>query len=213
MGTLRNGFLGNYKGKIGNLVFYEVKSRQVIRMAGKSNKPPTVGQLQNRNEMAAVMAFLKPIRAFINIGFSAKAKGTIKTANNMAVSYNKKNAVTGVYPNAMMDYSKVLVTEGGMEQVISPTVELLAGALNFTWLCPNHLDWPRPYDQVMLMAYFPTLQRAEYILYGAKRLKCKEVLPIPADLVGEYMEVYISFIAEDRKRIANSTYLGAVNAE
>jgi len=34
---------------------------------------------------------------------------------------------------------------------------------------------------------------------------------LPADLIAELMYVYISFIAEDRKKIADSDYLGSFN--
>jgi hypothetical protein len=211
MATLRNGLLGNYKGKIGNLVFYEVRGRQVVRTLGKSTVPPTPAQLQNRNEMETVVGFLKPLREFINVGFNLKAKGSSRTPYNMAVSYNKIHAVAGAYPNVKMNYEKVQVTEGRMVAAINPTVELTADGLSFTWLCPDTLEWPRPNDQVMLLAYFPLLERVGYILYGANRLECADVLNLPTDLLGKYMEVYISFIAENRQKIANSIYLGNFN--
>lgn len=211
MGTLRNGLLGNYKGKIGNLVFYEVKGKQVVRTLGKSKGPASPAQLQNRQELACVMNFLRPLREFINIGFAAMAQGNVKTPYNMAVSYNKVNAVMGAYPNVGIDYEKVLVSQGRMQGPDGPAVELTATGLSFTWTCPGHLEWPRPNDQVMLLAYFPSLQKAEYLLYGAARLQCAEVLTLPANLLDKHMEVYISFIAENRGQISDSMYLGRFN--
>lgn len=211
MATYRNGFLGNYKGKLGNLIFYEVKGRQVVRSVGKSKVPPTAAQLQNRNEMEAVVSFLRPLKELISIGFHLKAKGTSCTPYNMAVSYNKLHAVKGAYPNASIDYERVLVTEGKMEAAIEPVVEPAREGLSFSWVCPADLAWQRPNDQVILLAYFPKLERAEYLLYGPSRLSGEAQLALPPDLLNAHMVVYISFISQDRKQIANSTYLGSFN--
>ncbi|MBB5436909.1 hypothetical protein HDC92_000573 [Pedobacter sp. AK017] len=211
MGTLRNGIAGNYRGKIGNLIFYEVKGRQVVRTVGKSTVPPTPAQLQNRNEMEAVVSFLRPLKELISIGFNIKAKGTSCTPYNMAVSYNKIHAVKGAYPNVTVAYEKVLVTEGKIREADDPMVELKPEGLRFSWFCPAHLEWPRPNDQVILLAYFPKLEKAEYLLYGPSRMSGVANLPLSPDLLNAYMEVYISFIALDRKQIANSCYLGNFN--
>lgn len=211
MGTLRNGLLGHYRGKIGNLVFYVVNGKQVVRTQTKHNYPPTVKQLQNRNELSTVMAFLKPLREFVSIGFAKAASGTVKSPYNMAVSYNKIHAVTGIYPDVVMDYAKVMVSQGNMLPALTPTVELIADGLKFNWLCPAGLEWPRGGDQVMLLAYFPGLQRASYLLHGAARFQCTETLSLPANVLNEHMEVYISFIAQNRKQIADSIYLGSLN--
>ncbi|WP_316814282.1 DUF6266 family protein [Pedobacter heparinus] len=211
MATYRNGFFGNYKGKLGNLIFYEVKGKQMVRSVGKITVPPTPAQLQNRNELEAVVSFLKPLKELISIGFHLKAKGTTCTAYNKAVSYNKLHAVRGAYPNAFMVYEEVLVTEGKMQAAINPAVELTMDGLSFSWHCPADLEWPRPNDQVILLAYFPKLEKAEYLLYGPSRLTGAVNLQLSPDLLNAQMEVYISFISQDRKQIANSTYLGNFN--
>lgn len=211
MARYRNGFIGNYKGKLGNLIFYEVKGRQVVRSVGKSTVPPTAAQLQNRNEMEAVVNFLRPLKELISIGFNVKANGTSCTPYNMAVSYNKRHAVKGAYPNAAVDYERVLVTEGRMVGALDPAVELTTAGLSFSWVCPADPEWPRLNDQVILLAYFPKLEIAEYLLYGPNRLNGAAQLVLPPDLLDAYMEVYISFISQDRKQIADSIYLGSFN--
>ncbi|MBB5438641.1 hypothetical protein HDC92_002322 [Pedobacter sp. AK017] len=211
MGTLKNGIAGNYSGKIGNLVFYEINGKQVVRTVGKITKPPTEKQLSCRQQITVINSFLKPVIEFVNVGFKLKAKGTNKGAYNMAVSHNKKQALQGIYPSIEMDYPSVLLTQGSLTGAISPEVEQLPEGLKFTWLCPTEFAWPFGNDQVMLMAYFPKLKKAVFNLYGAKRSGCEDVLNLQPDLLSEYMEVYISFIAENRTRIANSTYLGNFN--
>lgn len=183
----------------------------MVRTKGKITKPPTEKQLLNQMEVSVVHAFLKPIVELINAGFATIAKGTGKSPYNMAFAYNKKNAVQGVYPNPEMNYEKVMVTQGRMQGASVPDVELTATGLSFTWYCSANLPWPRPYDQVMLLAYFPVLKKAVYLLGGTNRAAGAAVLPVQPELLNEYMEVYISFVAQDRMGISNSTYLGNLN--
>lgn len=211
MAILKNGIAGNYSGKIGNLVFYEINGKQVVRTLGKTSKPATEAQLSCRQQIAVINRFLKPITELVNIGFKIKAQGTNKGAYNMAVSYNKKQALQGLYPNIEMDYPSVLLTQGSLTGVINPEVEQLPEGLKFTWLCPTEFAWPFENDQVMMLAYFPNLKEAVFNLYGAKRSACEDVLQLRPGLLTEYMEVYISFIAENRNSISDSTYLGSFN--
>lgn len=211
MGILKNGFLMNYSGKIGNLVFYTLNGKQVVRSCGKTKKAPTEPQLRCRQEMRVVVTLVKNITEFINVGFKHVAESAGKLAGNMAVSYNKKNALKGTYPNIAISYERVLVTQGSICGAIDPVVERRPDGLSFSWSCPDSLSWRRPNDQAMLLVYFPVLQKSVNTLYGAKRLAGNDFLRIPDNLLNEYMEVYISFIAEDRRGIADSTYLGNFN--
>ncbi|SMC54131.1 DUF6266 family protein [Pedobacter nyackensis] len=211
MGIIRNGFGGNISGKVGNIVFYTLNGKQVARTIGKITANPTVPQLQCRQGMAVINIFIKHVAAFINVGFQLLAKGTTRTPNNMAVAYNKRNALQGTYPNVVIAYDKVLVTQGSMWGAIEPSVEMTLQGLDFSWSCPASVTWPRVNDQVMVLVYFPVIKKVVYILSGDWRSNCATSLALQSNLLNEYMEVYISFIAENRKNIANSTYLGSFN--
>lgn len=211
MAILKHGMFGNYQGKLGNMVFYVVNGKQVVRTIGKNTKPPTVAQLKCRKEMKMVHAFLKPVTEFVNLGFYLKAKGTSKTPYNMAFSYIKRHATEDIYTDLMINYEAALFTKGSLTEAIDPEVELVPEGLKFNWLCPDDLMWPHENDQVMLLAYFPNLSKAVYLLYGAKRVEKQAILQIAPELLAEYMEVYISFISERRNKIADSTYLGSFN--
>jgi hypothetical protein len=211
MGIIRNGFAGTISGKMGNVVFYTLNGKQVARTIGKMTKSPSLAQLKNRQEMGVVVGFIKLLAAFIAVGFKLKAKGTNKSPVNMAVAYNKKQALQGTYPNIEIAYDKVLVTQGTMWDAEEASVEITPAGLDFSWSCPNNFTWPRTNDQVMILVYFPAIKKVVYILSGVNRLQCATSLALQSNLLDQYMEVYISFIAENRRSIANSTYLGSFN--
>ena len=211
MGILKNGITGKMIGKVGNLVFYVINGKQVVRTVGKNTTAATLPQLSSRMEMQVINGVLKHIQAFIYIGFKLVAEGLNAQPYNMAISYNKKHAMQGTYPNIEIAYNKLLVSQGDLLPAIDPAVTMTPTGLNFTWNCPETLRWPRPTDQVMVLVYFPLINKAVYILSGNERLCCATTLSLSDNLLTEYMEIYISFIAESRNKIANSTYLGNFN--
>jgi hypothetical protein len=208
-----NGMGGFIQGRIGNLVYYVKNGKQMVREAGKMTKPPTLPQLQNRMELAVAVAFLRPLTEFINVGFTVGQKDYQKgkTSYNLAVAYNKPNAVTGSYPDVVVDFTKVMVSNGNIDMAMLPSMALTAEGIRFEWLCPLDTIWPRHTDEVMMLAYFPVLAKAVYVTAGVKRSAGTDVLALPEELLAEYMEVYISFVANDRKAAARSTYLGWLN--
>jgi hypothetical protein len=131
-----NGAFGEFKGKLGNLVSYNLKGKTVVRHIGKSKKPPTEAQLAVRQRMAAVIKFLRPALAFINAGFELAVEGTDRHPHNEATAYNYKNALQGEYPNISMDYSKVLVSMGALEPAINAQANLTLSP-DMNWAIKN----------------------------------------------------------------------------
>lgn len=212
MATLHNGYFGNgWSGKMGNLVFYTLNGKSIVRKIGKNTKPPTEKQLSNRMEMGLVMALLSSLTEFIRVSFNEVSAGTTKSGYNMAVSYNKKNAVSGVYPDIKIDYEKVMLSQGKLKPASGSQVTLVPEGLKFDWPYSGNEPWPQENDQLMAVAYFPLLGTAVYLIFGAARKKGTDILPLPADMLGAYMEVYLSFVSANRKYNSDSLYLGSLN--
>ena len=114
MAILRNGIFGPVSGKLGGTVVYELNNRTVVRVVGKNMTPPSFRQLVNRNEMRVINAFVKQLLSFIKIGFGPEAKLRNMYPQNAAVSYNKKHALKGVYPDVEVDFEKVLLSRGNL---------------------------------------------------------------------------------------------------
>lgn len=209
MATFKNGFFGKKTGKIGNLVFYERMGKEVVRIIGKSLKPPTEAQLACRQAISVTSGMLKPALAFLNIGFGPEGHKQQKLAYNLAMSYNRLNALKGTYPNMEVDYAQVLFAQGDLLEPQNATVSLAAGGLDFTWLTYPEMPWPTLTDQVMLLAFFPLKGRCVYSVFWEKRITGTARLDLSAPLVTEYMETYIAFISADRKKVSNTVYTGS----
>lgn len=208
MGIMKNGPHGPVYGKVGNLVTYRLLNKDVVRMVGENNRAPSVKQLVCRQQMGVVISFLKPIVGFINVGFKVEASRASVYAHNMAVSYNKKFALQGVYPDISIDYSKVLVAHGGLPVAVDAAVSMVAEGLRFSWATGSWMDFPERRHIAMIMAYFPELGRAAYCMNGATRYEGAGVLYLPDDLKNAYMETYLSFMEVGTNEVADSVYLG-----
>ncbi|WP_285054513.1 DUF6266 family protein [Pedobacter ginsengisoli] len=211
-----NGSFGNFKGKIGNLVRYQLKGKTVVRKIGVSNKPPTLPQLAVRRRIKVVSRFLKPMLAYINLGFEHIVAGTDQHPHNAATSYNTKNAVMGEYPDLVMDYSKALVSMGPLEPAIGAAVSLISGAsgpvangIEFTWLVSEDMDFGIRNDRAMLLVYFPGEGSADFVLSGPQRREGRGFVGLGTNQLNKQMECYIAFTADDRKSVSDSVWVGA----
>ncbi|WP_316788518.1 DUF6266 family protein [Pedobacter frigoris] len=210
MGKLNSGLFGAYTGKIGNLSFYQINEQNIVRTIGKNTVPPSEAQLNTRQQMAVATIFVQSVLGFIKVGFKVVATNEKRYPFNMAVSYHKKYALIGTYPNVEIDYSKVILSQGDLLPAQQPLVSLVPEGLLFSWFTdPIHPE-QSDLDQVMLMAYFPASKQPIYILAGAIRSAGSEILKIPLEMQTGFVETYISFITEDRTAVADSVYTGRV---
>jgi len=188
-------------------------------MAVRSAKPRSEKQLANQQGMKVVIAFLRPIISFIQVGFGPEARERNVAPHNAAVGYNKKHALRNDFPEIGIDYETVLLSKGDLNGLKNPGVSLVGNledglALWFDWeVLPEDREWPRCNDQVMLMAYFPEEvydYPAVYTVAGARRQTGQDVLELPISMTGKPVEVYIAVVSEDRSGVADSQYLGSL---
>lgn len=213
MATTENGPGGQHNGKLGNVVYYTLNGKSVARSIGVNLKPPTDLQLAARMKTKMRSELLCQLIDFINAGFAVSASEAKENAFNQAVKYNKTNLFKGVYPDLEIAYDQLVLSAGSLKPAQDWHVEQVAHGLQYSWATDPQMAWPEATDQVMLLAYFPKQEKVHFTLFGKDRLAGTDLLEIPPSLQGERMETYMSFIAADRKQVANSTYTGSFNTE
>lgn len=196
-------------GKTGNLVFYMLKGQLVSRTIGKPGKP-SKAQLANRQAMAVTMQLLRPMCNFINCSFEQEAQGTTKNPHNLAVSYNKKQALQGEYPNLSVNYSKVILSKGNLPAAKDLKLEKQAEGIHVRW---NTQPDPggKADDIVMILLYIPSKNAAVDILNAGRRSSGEYLIPLRKDFMDLPIEAYICFKKANGKAISDSVYLGNLN--
>lgn len=207
-----NGPHGHLKGKIGNLVYYVLNGQPVVRTIGDPGKP-SKNQKGNQQAMSVTMKAVKSMKDFINSSFEPEARGTIRNPFNLAVSYNKKLALQGAYPDIKVDYSKIVLSYGDLPLAYDlKMVKTDAGVL-VSW-GPDHEDFnARDNDMVMLMLCHPLHHKSTTALNACRRDAGQYFFPLSHAMLNEPIEGYICFKSANGKHISDSAYLGNLNGE
>ncbi|HOV36882.1 MAG TPA: DUF6266 family protein [Dysgonamonadaceae bacterium] len=207
MGTIKQGILGGFSGKVGTVVGGSWKGISYMRSLAQNVKNPrTDAQMTQRSKFALTLAFLKPITNYVRVGF--KPYATKQTAFNAAMSYIVANAVSGEYPNHTLDFAKVLVSRGSLFPVENASAEADAGKITISWTDNSGISDALPTDVAMPLVFNPLKVEAVFSTSAAARADGMAEINLPADWAGDNVEVYLGFVSADGKAIANSIYLG-----
>ncbi|WP_449438666.1 DUF6266 family protein [Pedobacter steynii] len=209
MGKLKNGILGGVSGKVGTVTCYCLNGQEIVRSNGKNNNPPTIKQLNNYQQMEVISEFFNGMKPILKTGFGHEAIGTIKNYHNLAIEYNKPNALKGYFPDVEIDYPKIVISAGHLSLAFNPTVEMVAEGLKFNWEVQHNIPQENT-DRVMLLAYAPNSKDMSFNNSGAQRIEGCDILKIPSSMKNEPLEVYMSFVSDDRLSASNSQYLGLI---
>lgn len=211
MGVSINGLHGQTTGKVGNLVYYTRKGKNIVRTIGVNLNPPSIPQRINRQGMTLISQLMSTALPFVRLGYSTQIGDQDTSAYNLALGYNKINALQFSDTAVNIDYTKLRFSEGNLMQAEAAAASLVPEGVRFGWSCSLQTSWPDSGDQVMMLAYFPRSGAIAYKLFGRSRVSETDVLVLEEELKDQYMETYISFVSEDRTQLATSTYTGALN--
>jgi len=210
MGTIKKGILGGFSGKVGTVVGGSWKGISYMRsLPQKVKNPRTVGQVSQRSKFALTMYYLKPMTAFLRTGWKLYAHR--QSPINAAMSYALANAITGAYPDYEIDPSKVIVSRGSLATAVNANANDAGGSIDISWDDNSNVSNAKQTDKALVAIANPTKGEAVTITAGEERMTGYQNTVIPADWSGDEVQVYLGFISEDGKEVANSVYLGAIN--
>ncbi len=209
MGTIKQGILGGFSGKVGTVIGSSWKGISYMRgQAQHVKNPRSAGQLNQRSKFSLALSFLQPVVPYIRIGY--KSQAAKQTEFNAAMSYTIKNAITGSYPNYALDYTKIVVSKGGLTQVTGATAtwDNNRNEVKIDWTDNSGVGNALATDKAMPFIYNKAKGETIYDTAGATRATHTQSLTVPNDWVGDKVEVYLGMVSEDGKEVADSIYLG-----
>lgn len=211
MAKLKKGIFGPLSGKIGPLIGATWMDIPYVR--GEPEKkdnpaPRSTSQIENEQKMKFTNIVLMPFHPYIEVGFRLLA--IRKTPLSAAYSHNFHHAVTGVYPDLGVDYSKMMISKGKHPGLFNPVMELTAAdTLKIDW--EDHPDPKASFnDLVMLVVYAPAIHLSDGFIGGVRRVAKTTVFSFDERMMGEELEVYIGVISSNGKKVADSVYMGRI---
>ena len=211
MGSYNKGILGPFRGKVGTVIGYSWRGKELMRgLPKETTTAATPAQLEQRAKFSTVIKFLTPIKSIVGAYFGKEQKS--KSPFNLATGYHMSEALLpGIDDTWLIDYPKVLISRGDLRGIDNPVVA--AGALNtinLTWT-DNSGQGSADATDILVVVVFCT-EMGEFVQFNpaATRADATVALTIPAYLSGTLAEVWATFITADGKLAAISSYAGSV---
>ena len=210
MGTIKQGILGGFSGKVGSVIGSSWKGISVMRgIAAHVANPKSDLQIAQRERVIVTMAFLLPMTSFIRVSWAAFA--VKMTAMNAAFSYIIRNALQGTYPNIAVDYPNALVAKGNLPPALNATAaSTVAATVAFTWLDNSTEAGASDTDKTLIVIYSPAKKQAVTAMGLQERLANSQAVTVPSSFSGDLVHCYIAFETLDGSEQSNSMYAGAV---
>lgn len=198
---------GHILGTVNNAVGSKWRGVNYLRnIAKKSSKGPSVDQLAVQAKLVLAANQLARIKTVLNLGFNDKKLNKI-TGYNAAVREFINNAITGVYPDFSVDYAKIQLSKGSLNQLKQVTMIPSGNLLEFTWMSRADIMLGNSDDEVLVLLYNSTAD--EYMTNMTAKRDDGVLLLELADTIGDNLEVWLFCVSKDRKSVSTSQYIGA----
>lgn len=210
MAKLNKGILGPISGKLGPVTGGTWKGIPYLRESTDPAKlkDRSAAQIANQEKFKFGNEWLIPFHPYISVGYMPLA--TVRTAISAAFSANYNSVISGTWPDLVFNYSKLLISKGNLPALTNPEVALIADdQLEFTWQnIPN--KYASYNDQLIVVVYSHELGVADGFIGSALRRDQQYTFKFTDILKGKALEIYVGLIAMNRKKAANSIYLGRI---
>jgi hypothetical protein len=210
MGTIKQGILGAFSGKVGTVIGGVWKGIAYMRgLQTSASRIPTEAQLNTRAKFALTMTYLKPMSQFLQAGF--KNLAVHMSGINAATSYNYRNAITGAYPAYTIDPTKVLVASGTLAPPLNAVAtSALAGTVKFDWEDNSGEISASALDSAMIVINNPVKHTAVSSIGLSDRTTGTQTATVPDSWSGDSVQCFLAFNAADGFTNSNSVYAGSV---
>lgn len=215
MAILTEGVNGPVSGRLGNVVFYQVKGQNRARSlprVTKRKRQPSPEQAAQRARFKLMQGWLKPAKRLVRIGFGRYASP--KTGHNVAMSYNMRHALVENDGNFSIAPEAFRFSEGPLTPPVNAQVYLAGDILHFTW------DKPDIYamlgdSRTLLFVHNARNGYGSDKIYGSGSDDCKDQMGSRfLDLRhGDTCHAYMAFVNVETGEVSDSVYVGQVVAD
>jgi Family of unknown function (DUF6266) len=205
MGKYQKGILGHFDGLVGTVIGARWKGVQYMKSRNrKSTKPPTLAQQVQQAKFGLMARFCSRFGDLMQNTFFDE--NDAMTGGNLGLRLNLQQAIAGDFPAFEIDYPNVLVAQGKLHNVFTPTVDAVGnGTLKFAWTA-NEGPGAAASDTSVLVAYCPELQQG---IYGSGQTRITgdaELLAL--NFTGKLVHTWM-FMRNAAGKVSSSLYCGS----
>lgn len=210
MAISQQGFFGNFSGRFGNLLVYQVKGKTIVRTAPTTRKDNGTAALkQVRNDFSRVMKIMQAVKPFIRMGFN-------DVAGNGSAFHSALSANLLVYRQAAMpdDFKWLMLSRGERAGAVGLVLSKEDDYARVSWNGVEAQKIFSPNDWALLLAINTTTLNTTVSIQEAKRNQQWARLKLPEANQDERVQVFIAFqdpngwIRKNEKNTSNSQWAG-----
>lgn len=177
-------------------------SYSLVPITGKV-KTPKEKPLIQKEKLLKAAAFVKALNPLLYITYRFTCE---KMSFHKCAMRHVLNWISGLPPNLVIDYSKVLVASGPRFNTERAAAKPVADTVLFKWEADL---LPRDYatDKAIMVAYCEALNKCIFTTMGPPRTARKAQLHV-TEFRGRAVHTWLSFITADGKQVADSIYTG-----
>lgn len=206
MARYKDGVLGSFSGKVGNVVGSYWKGRFLLRAAPDvSQVVPTPARLMQQQKFAMMSKYLNPFKGVINIGFAHDAELRKVTPRNVAMSVNMANAFNWNGTAWEIVYDSVQLSRGLFLGVEDMYIGVQGRDMKVSWFSNNAQVagltssgkeiLTSPNDKVIVAIC--NIERGEALFFYVQRDTEVIIQQAPVDWQsGQNIEVYVVVVPE-----------------
>lgn len=174
----------------------------------KDPRPPSENEMAVRLKFALVTRFLAKANTLIKLGYKKKVK-KYSSPMNIAVKETLRDAVTGEFPNFSIDYSKVVISTGSLDEPWETFMLPIGGAgIRISWLISRYMSKSSDItDMAMVFLYCEQTDQGVTVEQAAKRDDLGLTIELDKGFAGYHWHAWIFFISENKKLVSDSVYL------
>jgi len=175
------GITSGFVGKLGNVVGFNWKGKNVQRALTQASNPNTKGQTLQRTRFAIITHAGSDLYEAIYEGYRREADNLRTTQNGLFVKYNMDNVVGDEVAELVLDYEKLQLSSGRLRGVDFGQASLANQVLSVS-IVDSNLYGRRisASDRVYLVAYCPELRDARCQAVGTRVDTSALTLNLPA---------------------------------
>jgi hypothetical protein len=206
MGFLTGGPFYDLIGRTGNNVGRRRKGKNTFSMRpSKSTKLATPAQISQRLKFGLATSWLSNALSIVQIGWQNYQ--TNGSAMNSAVKDLLANAILGTSPNFAIDYSKVQLSNGPLQEARSLGVQSAANAeIEISWLASLGSGKHDVTDKLVIFGYLPAMDEYVELIGAVTRGQLTYTMSVPAEFSGEQIHVWTSFVNAKGNVVSDSQF-------
>lgn len=211
MGKSRNGILGNWWGRTGNVVARRSQGRSIYSVyQPQVTNPNTLAQRTQRLKFGLLAGMTSKIGPWITETFKTLDGYSVGVPFSAFVGMNLRNALvfTGAYPNTQIDFQQLAVSYGNVPLPTGIAAEANDHTVVVTWTDNSNDMGAESNDIAMVLVYDETKKRAVANMTGAARTVRRLEVGYSASWEGDTLQAWLVMKRADSSDYSETYYLG-----